>query len=314
MAPSIGLILALVFASGPKVIVVVIPAESRTASAAATHLVAEIGRETEVVTASSLDPEVLAAQARLWPDAVVLVLDPSANQAWVVREDAPLLLRKLPERSDGSAFALAVAAAELARLAAAEAGPRPLEFGLAASVGFGVVGSPGFEPILAAPVLSVDVELRGDNAYGLAGIRWRGPQGTDLAVPGRSDRTAGSLRSPRLGDSPRVEYSRSELSLRAGAGLTLAHVDLAAFVDAGVSLSRARGADEAGIRGEATRAPAFAGFGVEAHFPIAGPLRVAVGLDASRLMSPADYVGGSIVLAEGPLRAGAWIGLSSRFL
>ncbi|MBI4814895.1 MAG: hypothetical protein HY791_01475 [Deltaproteobacteria bacterium] len=280
-------------------IVIFVPPSSRTASVAATHLVDEIEGETRVAPAPALDPSVLMVEVeRLWPGSIGLVLDPVLNEAWVVRsDDRPRLIRRLPSR-EVSPYALAVAAAELVRIAVAERAesPRapPANLELAASLAFGVEVAPGFEPIVGGPVLAVDLRRRSARNLALLGVRARGPSASGVAV-----------------EAAQIEYRRFDLSGRVGLGRAFEGWEFLGFLDGGVSFVGVRGLRDKVLLGEVNRAQAFIGFGLEADIELWRALRATVCLEGAEASSPADFVGGqAVLLAESPARARVSLGLS----
>jgi hypothetical protein len=288
-------------------VVILIPPESVTASIAASHLRDELEVSSRVEPALDLDLEAVVSRARqVWPDSVVIVLDPKKNETWLLRPgEDKLVVRSLEKRSDVSPYALAVAAAELVRISLTErhrppeeapvAAPEPpaaRDLEIALSVGFGLAASPGFEGALAEPVLGLDLRLGSAGFWSSIGVRARGPSSASAAK----------------GEAI-VDYDRTDLSLRIAFGPEHDPWIFTALLEVGASITNATAVRGSDLLGEASRVPFWVGGGVDLEYKISSLFRAASGIEIVRVLSPADYLGsGEAVFSEGAWRVQASLG------
>ncbi len=271
-------------------IIILLPAESQTASVAAAYLQNELELVLQLETASLDEPRALLARARSkWPSALIVLLHPDRNETWMSRpHEAEPVVRRLNHPPGSSAYPLAIAAAELVRNATA---PKPLppkpELELAFSVGLGISGSPGVERTLAQPVFGLELRLGTHGLWSSVGLRVRGPSSSNTDVGGNIF----------------VDYSRTDLALQLGFGPELDRWHLALLVEAGlsvVSVDAQRGAE---LLGSNRRLPFWLGLGAQIRRPLFSGLGAVVCVELIRVLSPADFRGGpDIVFSEGDWR------------
>jgi hypothetical protein len=267
------------------------------------QLSAELDEPVRIRTSTLTAADVLALPPFPGVERYLIFADPEQGRIIVVRAaDRTLLLRGFdPSRTD--AHAMAVAAAELLRLARSSGEPPPppaevasavrsrdtLDVGVSIALGLAVTEAFGHEPLFLQPSIQVGMELeeRSSGVWSMALVSVRVPQ----------------VRDTTFGDT-RIRYRRWEPALVLGVGGVIGDFTLGATLEIGTSITRAEAFASSGeLIHREDRLPFWLAAGGLVRYHFGAGFGVQLGASLGGSTSPADYlVKERVALSEGPVR------------
>jgi len=255
--------------------------------------------------------------ARTLPEPLILWVDSRTSTVSVLRTgDGTSLSRVLGQQTFAeSPYVAALAATELldlmghtpeARVETAQVMPEPVPVEPSRLMWVGALGGelaagPRRGPALLRAALGLGSAFFVGQHLFAYGELWAMPYG--VAVQSLPDETAG-----------RVRYQRSDLALRAGAGLEQGSASVLGYLSPGVGFLRV---EPEGIDGDRARTrrrnQVFMGGGVMFRYWLHDHLGIAFGVDVAWLTSPTRYlVDGRLALEEDSVRIGSSLSILAR--